>query len=633
MALFNIFKKTESPRVPQPEEYKGSRIYDYTSPESRVATAEWLFDQAKMERAAKEDEWSRYDDYYHFAHDAAKEMAEASEELPFSPACVPDPFIQVESQIIPDIPQPEFHGRDDDLDSSKAKKRELAVKFVVENNRLGDMNTANERRLRKYGDAFWKAFWDDRMPCGRTQGDIRIKDISLEDIYPDPTCLELQEGEYIDYVYSLHKLKFWRIYSDALKKQGYGLDDVLQAEYREIDSLLAPYTQASRCRDDMVQVLEHWFKQPFDAEDGSYKSGDIACSIQAGGIELKYIPRYWKETGNQCKLFPFVHYWCIRDENQFWNMGEVEPIISMTDTADRELGTGILNDALMANDIVLCEEGALSPGETFSNVPGSIINVKQGRLGGIARLGGLSSGVRSLNMVNWALDQIQRTNRNYDSNTGREPSRVTTASGLLQLRTDAANQQNLKTADRNAGFCRLYELLDWLCLEFYDDDRMLFIGAKKADEEPQSIIYNRADFRDTGSTIDMITGEPLTEDAYYPRIDVTVTAGNAITKNPATTIEILDKLAAIPVTADNYKLVAAELEYLDIPRKQDIINAWREKFESPVLPEIVQALAENPELLDAVMEAMASGGLPQENTAISAPPLPGEMFGVEDMVL
>lgn len=621
MALFDLFKNK---KVPQPEEYKGSRIYDYSTPEGRIATAEWLFDQAKMERTVKEQEWTKFDAYYHFAHDAAKEMAEAVEDsdVPFMPACVPDPFIQVESQIIPDIPQPEFHGRDDDLDSSKAKKRELAVKFVIENNRLGDMNTANERRLRKYGDAFWKAFWDDRMPCGRTRGDIRIKDISLEDIYPDPTTLDLQDGEYVDYVYTLHKLQFWRIYADTLKRQGYCLDDVLQQGYREIDSLLAPYTQASRCRDDMVQVLEHWFKQPFDAEDGSYKSGDIACSIQAGGIELKYIPRYWQETGDQCKLFPFVHYWCIRDENQLWNMGEVEPIIPMVDTADRELGTGILNDSFMANDIVLCEEGALAPGETFSNVPGSVINVKQGRLGGVARLGGLSSGVRSLNMVNWALDQIQRTNRNYDSNTGREPSRVTTASGLLQLRTDAANQQNLKTADRNAGFCRLYELIDWLCLEFYDDDRMLFIGAKKADEEPETVMYNRNDFREGEDMFDLITGEPISpEHSYYPRVDVTVTAGNALTKNPATTVEILDKLAAIQVTADNYKLVAAELEYLDIPQKNDIINSWKEKFESPVPPEIMQALAENPELLAAVTEAISPNQLTQNEVLAPAGPI------------
>ena len=70
---------------------------------------------------------------------------------------VPDPFIQVESQLVPEVPQPEFHGRDDDTDGEKARRREFAVRYIMEENRINDMNTSNERRLRKLGDAFWKA--------------------------------------------------------------------------------------------------------------------------------------------------------------------------------------------------------------------------------------------------------------------------------------------------------------------------------------------------------------------------------------------------------------------------------------------------------------------------------------------
>lgn len=613
MSLLDYFRREP---VVSAAEYEETRTYDYSTPDSRIATAEWLFSQARLERTIKESEWKKFNDYYNFSHDVAKELADAIREqnFPFSPACVPDPYIMVESQIIPDVPQPEFHGRDDDQDSVKARKRELAVRFVVENNRINDMNTANERRLRKYGDAFWKAYWDETMPFGTRKGDIRIKDISIEDIYPDPTALDLQECEYVDYVYTIHKNRFWRIYKDALKAQNRSLDDVLMAEYRTEDGIFEPYTRGTHSRDDMVQVLEHWFRQPFDAEDGSYESGDIACTIQAGGIELKYIPKYWENTGNQCKLYPFVHYWCIKDETQFYNKSELEPILPMVDAADRELATGILNDAMTANDIVLIEEGALAPGEVFTNMPGSVVNVKQGRGGSIARLGGLGSGVKSINMVEWMLNQIQRTNRNFDTNNGQETARVTTASGLLQLRSDAAAQQQLKKADRNAGFCRLYELIDWLCLEFYDDNRMLFIGAQKKGEDPVAITYNSAEFAHQNTVLDVLTGAAGVEDlldgepeTYYPRIDVTVTAGDALTKNPATTLEILDKLAAINVTAENYKLIAAELDYLDIPQKNDIIAGWKSKFESAVPPEVLQALERDPELLGVLQEAIGSG--------------------------
>lgn len=618
----NLFRKKE--KTPDPETYKNGRVYDYTTEESRVATAEWLFEQAKNERTAVEDGWVRNEGYYNFVHAAAAEMREALEEqgIDWTPAVVPDPFIQVESQLVPEVPQPEFHGRDDDADGEKARRREFAVRYIVEENRINDMNTSNERRLRKLGDAFWKAYWDETMPCGEQSGNIRIKDVSPEDFYPDPTAGRegLEACEYVDYVYTMHKLKFWRLYHDVLEKKGILLEDLLQTQYRVEDGLFEPITSGTLARDDMVQILEHWYRNPCDTEEAP--AGAIGCTMQAGGVEIKWIPNYWEKTGRQCRLFPFIHYWCIRDETQFWNRSELDPILSLVDAADRQIAIGQLNDAMMANDIVLVEEGALADGSEFTNVPGAQVTVKQGRMGGVARLGGLNNGIQSVSAVNWFLDQIQRTSRNYDSNNGRETARVTTASGLLQLRGDAETQQKLKKADRDAGFCRLYELLDWLALEYFDDDRLLFIGAKKKGEQPQSLTYNGDDFaRRAGVRVDMLTAAVTDEGFdYYPRVDVTVTAGDGLSKNPATTVEVLDKLAASQITADNWELLAAELEYLDIPQKQEIIESWRRKFAPTVPSEVTQALESDPELLAAVQEAVqanasAAGTETQEMTA------------------
>lgn len=615
----NLFWKKE--KTPDPETYKNGRVYDYTTEESRVATAEWLFEQAKNERTAVEDGWVRNEGYYNFVHTAAAEMREALEEqgIDWTPAVVPDPFIQVESQLVPEVPQPEFHGRDDDADGEKARRREFAVRYIVEENRINDMNTSNERRLRKLGDAFWKAYWDETMPCGEQSGNIRIKDVSPEDFYPDPTAGRegLEACEYVDYVYTMHKLKFWRLYHDVLEKKGILLEDLLQTQYRVEDGLFEPVTSGTLARDDMVQILEHWYRNPCDTEEAP--AGAIGCTMQAGGVEIKWIPNYWEKTGRQCRLFPFIHYWCIRDETQFWNRSELDPILSLVDAADRQIAIGQLNDAMMANDIVLVEEGALADGSEFTNVPGAQVTVKQGRMGGVARLGGLNNGIQSVSAVNWFLDQIQRTSRNYDSNNGRETARVTTASGLLQLRGDAETQQKLKKADRDAGFCRLYELLDWLALEYFDDDRLLFIGAKKKGEQPQSLTYNGDDFaRRAGVRVDMLTAAVTDEGFdYYPRVDVTVTAGDGLSKNPATTVEVLDKLAASQITADNWELLAAELEYLDIPQKQEIIEGWRRKFAPTVPSEVTQALESDPELLAAVQEAVQANAAATEPAAMS----------------
>ena len=586
------------------EEFCEQRIYDYTSPEGRVNTAEWLLSQAKNERTGQEMLWKRYEDYYNGNHAVSAELQYQLQQqgVDWIPPAIPDPYIMVESQIIPEVPQPEFRGRDNDYDSEWAKKRAFAVKYICEANRIDDMNTSNERRLRKYGDAFWKAYWDEEMSCGDCRGDIRIKDVPVEDLYVDPTAGKdgLQAAEYLVYVYSMHKLRFWRTYREELKEKGISLDDITGRRYQTEEGMFEPFTAGSNAQEDLVQVMEFWFKQPEETENGA-EAGSIACSIQAGGQEIRYIENYWEETGRQCKLFPFVHYWCIRDEAQFYNRSELAPILSMVDAADRELSMGILNDAFMANDIVIVEEGALPPGEEFTNAPGAKVTVNPGRAGGVARLGGLGNGVKCLNMVEWMLTQIQRANRNFDSNNGRETSKVSTASGLLQLRTDAQEQQKLKRADRDAGFCRLYELLDWLALEFYRDDRMLFIGAMDEHEKSVSAPYNGAAFAHRrAAVVDMAGKERRVEEVYYPRVDVTVSCGDALGKSPALTLQTLDKLAATTVTADNWQLLSAELELLDVPGKQEIVERWRRKFEPTVPPAVTAALEGDGEFLQMV---------------------------------
>lgn len=655
-------------KTPTPEAYEKGRIYDYSTREGREATVAWLHQEARKARTAQENEWVRYNDYYNFIHGVTDEVREAAREsgIEWDPAVVPDPFIMVESQVDPVVPEPEFRGRDDDQDSEKAKQREYAVKYILQENRIDDMNTANEKRLRKLGDAFWKAYWDADMDCGPYEGNIRIRDVPVQDVYPDPTAGAdgLQAGQFVDYVYTVHKLKFWRMFGRELKKLGLTLEDMMSGDYQEKGGLFDLVTSSSE-RSDTVQVLEHWYKQPFDvwisagggaagspASQASAQAdldagpidsaraderdrvprrrlvpaGSIACSVQAGGHEIKYIPQYWERTGRQNQLFPFVHYWCVRDENSFWNKSELMPIIGLVDAADRCLANGQLNDAFTANDIVLVEEGAMADGEEFTNIPGAVVRVKQNRVGAVARLGGLHDGKNSLPMVNWHMEQIQRTNRNYETNMGKESARVTTASGLAQLRSDADAQSKIKKADRNAGFMRLYELLDWLALEFFDDDRLLFLGAKKPGEEPVSLHYNGDSFgTEIPPVLDALSGTQVREGyTYYPRVDVTVNAGDGVIRSKAATLEALDKLSAIPVTEDNYKLLEAEIEILDIPQKQDIVELWEKKFAPIVPPEITAALESDPELLSAVQQAVTA--MQSQATGVQAP---GEGMGIE----
>ncbi len=567
-------------------------LYDYSTAAAREETAAALFARARNARTAVESEWQRCNDYYNFIHDASREVIDYCREndLPWIPASVPDPWIMVESQIDPNVPEPEFRGRDTDQDSRRARQREYAVRYIVENNRLSDMITRNERRLLKYGDAFWKAYWDTEMRCGVNEGDIRVKDVPVDCVFPDPAVRDgtLQDGQYLDYVYRVHKVRFCQLFGAELERLGLTPEEVLEGDYRERADLFDS-TTALDDTDDTVQVLEHWFRQPTETKDGEgnpIPAGAVACSLLAGGRELRYIPNYWKRTCRQNRLFPFVHYWRIQDENRFWNKSELFPILDLVDAADRKLAAGLLNDAFMANDILLVEDGALSDGCEITNEPGAVIRTKPNRIGGVARLGGVQAAAHIQTAMDWFKTEIARTARNYETNLGREAARTTTATGLAMLRSDASDQQDIKKADRNAGFERLYELLDWLALEFFDDGRMLFLGAEPRRDRPAvSLRFNADGLSEIMPRVLDLDGNVVRDAwAYWPKVDVTVSAGDGVVRGKQATLQALQSLCAANITAENWKLFAAQLDVLDIPGKQEIIDEWKKRFAAGAAP-------------------------------------------------
>ncbi len=571
--------------------------YEYSDAEARQTTAMALLDKAKRAKTAIEGEWERYNDYYNFIHDVSSEVKEYCREknIFWTPAVCPDPWIAVESQIDPNVPEPEFRGRDSDLDSVKAKKREHAVKYIMEANDLVHKNTANERRLLKLGDAFWKAYWDSSRRCGIHEGDISIVDVSPEAIYPDPAVKsgDLDDCQYLAYVYSIHKVKFRQLYGKVLEEKDIDIEEVLSGSYVSENSIFDLSTSIDD-REDTVQIMEFWFRWPEDTEvETSFgkvkvEAGDIGCSVQAGGVEVKLIAKYWEKTGRQCKIFPFVHYWRIKDENSFWNKSELFPIMDLVDAQDRKLASALLNDALLSNDTLIMEEDSLAEGETLSNEPGAVIVARKNKGASIRRMGGLQGGANATVLLNYLKEQIERAGRNYETNMGKETTRQTTAAGLAMLREDANEQENIKASDRLSGFERLYRLLDWLALEFFDDDRLIYLGADKNKnrESSVSLNYNSAEFAETMAEVYDAKGTMVREAwDYFPTVDVSLNAGDSVVKGKQATLQALSTLCQSEITQDNWQLYAAQLEVLDIPDKDKIIGFWRERFETSPKPE------------------------------------------------
>ena len=81
----------------------------------------------------------------------------------------------------------------------------------------------------------WKAYWDGAMRCGVHEGDIRIRDIPVDGIFPDPSVRDgtIQEGQYLCYVYRLHKVLFGQMFRSELAELGISQEELLSRDYVE----------------------------------------------------------------------------------------------------------------------------------------------------------------------------------------------------------------------------------------------------------------------------------------------------------------------------------------------------------------------------------------------------------------
>lgn len=524
----------------------GAQTFDMSSKESRQMQVRRDFENSSTEKNPHTIKMVEFNNYYNNKPYTEAQATELREKLGinFTPPVLTDPFIQVESQIDDVVPTFQFSGREGQ-DPIKAKEREKVTNFILYNNGINELNLDNERALNELGNAFWKVSWDGLIKGLGYMGDIVLGNPDPANIFPDPNAYDVDDCEFIVYAFRGHRRKLRRMFGaiiDTISNDGERTRTEIYENNQNMSSFI----------DETLLVIEYWYRDD---------EGDIACSIQINYIEVKHISKYWVNTrhsGNQ--MYPIVKYGKIPVRKSFWDKGEIETCKDLFDAGNREFITAILNDAFMANDITLYEEESLAEGQEMSNMPGANIKMKKGMIDRVKRLGGIAANGGILQMIQFIKEQIQETNGNYESAQGKEPIRVTTASGIAQLNEKANARKVTKKAGRTEGFKRLAQLVDWTALEFYNTNRMIMVGAKEPDAPKEQVNFN------SGShAMNNGSGQP-----YFPKVDVEIVAGDGIRKSKAFTLTATQELAQTVVTPENIGIVLSQVDLLDLPNKDEI---------------------------------------------------------------
>ena len=607
--------------------------FDYSDKE-REQTILALIADSKTERMAVEAKWRLLKGYWcgfgqalekyldKFGDDTDMTDVLTQFEEVSSSLSLTDAYIQVESQITPEPPEPMFQGRDNKEDSDKAKQRQYIVEYTMYKNDVKSQNTEHERTMRMLGDSFYKVYYDDNKSYDDNhEGEICIDFVNVDDIFPDPTADCIDNCEYINHIYYMHRRKAQRLWKKDFKKEKINVYEIASAS-RSTTQVTSDNTENGASSEiNLVQITEHWYRDD---------DGDICVSMFVGDKEFRNVKKYWSKTKSQNKNFPFVHFYRIKNLSSFWNMSELEEIIPLINQANRILNTSIDNMELTSNDMLIYEENSLADGEEITNEPGAAIKTKPGMVNSVKRLGGLNALANFVGDIQFLQGEIQRTARNYDSNQGKETERVTTASGLAQLRADASEQSNIKDYDLQQAWKRLFILVDWTALEFYDDDRLIYIGVPQVEKEQQQGLPMNLDkkqgnvfFRFNSDKMRKVKGDKQVPvegeevEYYYPLIDCEVNVTSGVQKSKSFTIQVLQSLMGQPITPDNYKTAIKLIQELDIPQKDDIIDEWKEMFnpqpiegmdnaiQAQLSPQTQQMARKNPQLMEKAKSMMS----------------------------
>lgn len=597
--------------------------YDMSTQEKREVNVVINVERARIAKATTLERFKENDQYYMNNH-YAKEQLEVfinEEGWDFVPPVLPDPFIQVESLITKELPSFEFKAKDPRMTQEQATQREHAVSYVLENNDMEEMNLENERAMNKLGTAFWKVSWDNNKHIGGHSGDVGVGNPDSADILPDPSAKNIEACEFIAYEYPLHIQAAKRMFPD--KKED--LSKLLSNEGTLRNTDVYEANTFDTMDSDTVGIVEYWYRDAV---------GDIALSVLAiaetGYLELKHVDKYWEKTRHSHnQMYPIVRYRRIPIAKDFWGRGEIDFIKDLVDAADREFITAIMNDMLSGNDIVLADEGAFQDGFVPVAKPGTIWYKKQDK--NVTRLGGSAFNGNELNMVTFLHEKIQEVNRNYASSLGKEPDRVTAASGIMQLNEKAERQTEIKAFGRLLGFERLARLIDWHILEFYDDERMILVHGAKDEEDSfesfkpsemgiQENTSNQFDFEkgeleDTLGDESSETAKSLTEseDVYFPNIDVSIRAGSPLEQSKSLTLAVTQELAMLQITPQNFEIIKSLIDLLEIPNGKKIKESIDKQMDTDREAALMEQQAKQQMLQGESQEQIPmEEGVPQE---------------------
>jgi hypothetical protein len=465
--------------------------------ESRKLRFLWdLFRVATRDREKFDKDWNKY--YKRYRHDQWRDMAGWKATPVFNKI-----FSNIES-ITPLITdhrvEPLILPRTE-KDAPLQDTIQNVFDYILEANRIEDVNQNVARGAEIYGSWFFKVFWDQDLNEGR--GDIVITDVPCRQVFPAPGYRTVDEMPWLIVARVIDEAELRREFGDEIN-----IDTIKEGvEVKSVDELTNTAGASSTSPDQTGANNQSFTGTVTSGYSGITSEVSSSFLEKAPGLDIgvpikKYTHleiwinddtadeqgnplfpegrvidvvnnRIVRDQENPLGFIPYVKYDAYGVPEQFFGQGTAEVVWPLQQTLNKILGQMIDHTNLSVNPPIKRTWNAIPEhmeGKLFS-YPGAIIPVEDPQGLEYMQVPRVDSNTFALiQQVEQMMDTVTGI---FDVTQGKRPKNVESAQGIALIQEGSQTRIRQKTRNLDDASYRVYIRILKLIKRFYTSERVI----------------------------------------------------------------------------------------------------------------------------------------------------------------
>ena len=477
-------------------------------------------------------------------------------------------FSQIESivgKLTGWMPYPDYAAMEPS-DEEKARDLNDFMPYELRQIKFRHKHTRAVRRCVIHGPLIYKTIYDPTVEGGRGmrrwQGRNDILPVDLGSFFPDPRVsdfIHLQDMSAI-IIHTRRSLEYfkkrWSKRGEMVQPDNISTDvEIFSTD--AYDSTGGESSFNTSVGEKTSGLIEYWYRglpKLMTSEDKELfrEAGELKLSqgvdpsellakasgsmdgvhciyISTSGVFLEH-KSYVYDHGQ----FPFTARTLYPEEGNIWGKGFMRDMIKPQIMKNKYAEIAIETMAKQGNGAIMYEEGSITKPRVWQeqrSIPGAMLPVAHGRMGGVKELDGINVPGTVFNMLNYYDEMLQKIPGQFDSANGQANANVTSGEQAKALMAAAGTRLNTVSDLISEALAEVFTQYVELIVQFYKNERIARVTGRNVSISRDSLISTVESQYSVGELApDQMTGETVpnmqsVQEEFVPEFDIEVHIG------------------------------------------------------------------------------------------------------------